>query len=231
MPEPTEDQRVLKCATPSTFIRYHDPKTDRVALGLDLATNCGYAYAVHRTPAAWEFNPWQMGVWDLAAGRYDTGGIIFLKLRRFLYEVNPALVFYEDVKYTPAEAITKFNAAQALARAATSAELIGALKMTLVAWCTDHKVDCTGVPIGTIKKLATGKGNANKELVIEACNQTFGTNFDPTAYKTTGADNVADAAWVLRTGLDEFGEAVIRNHKPVETVTVGPGPAEQRETF
>ena len=181
---------------------------EQLALGLDLGTACGYSFAILHPNGTWEFNPWFMGLWDLSSGRYDTGNIGFLRLRQFLHTVRPTIVWYEDVKFTPSEAVTRFNASRIIARAATSAELIGAFKQTLVLWCEDRDVHCTGIPIGTIKKRATGKGNANKEDMIRACNLEFQTNFDVESYHTTGADNVADAAWVLRTGLDELGDAI-----------------------
>ena len=35
---------------------------------------------------------------------------------------------------------------------------------TLTAWCEHHQIPYQGVPVGTIKKHATGKGNAGKEM-------------------------------------------------------------------
>ena len=39
---------------------------------------------------------------------------------------------------------------------------------TLTAWCEHHQIPYQGVPVGTIKKHATGKGNANKDQMISA---------------------------------------------------------------
>ena len=179
---------------------------DKVALGLDLGTNCGYAYSIIRPDGTWDFQPWYMGLWDLSTGRYDSGNLGFLRLRCFLTRVCPDIVFMEEVRYTPAEAVNRYNAARIVARAATSAELLGAFKQTVSLWCNDHDVHCAGIPIGTIKKRATGRGNANKTQMIEACNEEFQTNFDVEGYETTGVDNIADAAWVLRCGLEEYGD-------------------------
>jgi hypothetical protein len=181
--------------------------TDSVVLGLDLGTNCGYAIGLVRPNGDVDVEPWSMGLWDLSTGRYDTGNLGFLRLRRFLAMVSPTIVYYEDVKYTPEEAITRYNAARILARAATSSELIGAFKQTLCLWCEDHGAACLGIPIGTIKRMATGRGNANKEDMIRACNAKFRTNFDVETYSTTGADNVADAAFVLLAGIAELPPA------------------------
>ena len=146
---------VQRSKDPSRFILQHEPAEEhKIALGLDLGTLCGYAYAVCRPDGTWETNPWYMGLWDLSTGRYDTGNLGFLRLRCFLAEVRPSIVFYEDVKFTPSEAISKYNASRVMARAATSSELIGAFKQTLCLWCEDHGVHCTGIPIDTIKNIA-----------------------------------------------------------------------------
>lgn len=175
-----------------------------VALGLDFGLNCGYAYAIKRKDG-WYISPDYIGVLDLRTGRYDSGNLVFLRLRRFLDVVKPSVVFYEDVKFTPDRSL---SSAQALARAATSLELLASLRQTVVLWCEDHSVYCTGIPIGTIKKEATGKGNANKAQVVMACNKRFGTNFDPENLETNGHDNAADAAFVLACGLTEYGDSI-----------------------
>ena len=44
----------------------------------------------------------------------------------------------------------------------------GGLLATLTAWCERHQIPYQGVPVGTIKRKATGKGNAGKAEVIAA---------------------------------------------------------------
>ena len=55
---------------------------------------------------------------------------------------------------------------------------------TLTAWCEANEVPYEGVPVGTIKKHATGKGNAGKEEVVKAMKAKGHTPRD---------DNEADA--------------------------------------
>ena len=38
----------------------------------------------------------------------------------------------------------------------------------LTAWCEHHRIPYEGVPVGTIKRHVTGKGNADKQAVIAA---------------------------------------------------------------
>ena len=49
-----------------------------------------------------------------------------------------------------------------------AAHVYGGLMATLTAWCEAHGVAYAGVPVGTIKKHATGKGNADKAAMVAA---------------------------------------------------------------
>lgn len=179
-------------------------------LGLDLGTNCGYAFAHHRParPADPAKVRLTLGQWDLSAGPYDSGALRFVRLRQFLFALRPDAVFFEDVRFTPSGKVTKFNAGAILARAATSCEFFGALKATVAAWCEEAGVPCGSFPIQTIKKRATGRGNANKDMVIRAANELFDADLDPDGYESTGADNVADAAFCCLLGLEEYGRGL-----------------------
>lgn len=181
-----------------------DRDGSRLVLGLDLGSSCGYCYCHCRPGGRCEFRPEYVGILDLSAGSYDSGAIRFLRLRHFLAAIRPNLVVYENVKFTPSEALTKFSAARVMARAATSSELIGAFRATVVTWCEEHEVPCVGVGISEIKRRATGKGNAGKEAMIQACNQALGTDFDVESYESTGVDNCADAFWVCKLAVEQY---------------------------
>lgn len=49
-----------------------------------------------------------------------------------------------------------------------AAHAYGGFLATLTAWCEHHSIPYSGVPVGTIKRHATGKGNADKAAVIAA---------------------------------------------------------------
>lgn len=182
----------------SKFIK--DPKSI-TTLGLDFGLNCGFAYSVYsNTNKAWYIFPDSIGVYKLSTSRYESGSTAFLRLRDLCYTINPKYIFYEDIKFTPSFA-KDVNPAAVIARAATSAELLTSLRQTVLLWAEDNNIPCVGVPIGTIKKYATGKGRAKKEEVIQACNEKFNTNLDP---NDNGSDNAADAAFVLYAGLSEY---------------------------
>ena len=91
-----------------------------------------------------------------------------------------------------------------LARAATSCEFFGALKSTVCAWAEENGIPSGSFPIGTIKRRATGKGNANKSDMIKACNDMFRTEFDSENYETAGYDNAADSSFVCLLALERY---------------------------
>lgn len=186
--------------------RLKTPARANLVLGLDLGTSCGYCFAYMRDGQRLdpETLAMHLGQFDLSAGQYDSGAIRFVRLRQFLSVMEPDLIAFEDVKYTPAEKPNRFNAGAIVARAATACEWFGGLKATVAAWAEENGVPCTSFPIGTIKKRATGKGNANKADVIRACNALFGSDMDADDYEIAGYDNIADAAFVCLLALEQY---------------------------
>ena len=67
---------------------------------------------------------------------------------------------------------------------------------TLTAWAELRGVPYQGVPVGTIKRHATGKGNAPKEAMIAAARAK---GFAP------ADDNEADAIAILMWSIDSNG--------------------------
>ena len=60
---------------------------------------------------------------------------------------------------------------------------------TLTAWCEHHSIPYQGIPVGTIKRAATGRGNSGKLEMIQAA---IAAGFAPKD------DNEADAIHLLR---------------------------------
>jgi Holliday junction resolvasome RuvABC endonuclease subunit len=77
-------------------------------------------------------------------------------------------------------------------RGTAAAHTYGAFLGQLTAWCELHQVPYQGVPVGTIKKHATGRGNAGKDEVIAAMRAK---GFYP------ADDNEADALALLQWAL------------------------------
>ena len=49
-----------------------------------------------------------------------------------------------------------------------AAHIYGGLLGILTSWCEEHKIPYQGIGVGTIKKHATGRGNAGKPEMIAA---------------------------------------------------------------
>lgn len=78
-----------------------------------------------------------------------------------------------------------------------AAHSYGGYLAILTEWCELHKVPYQGVPVGTIKRHITGKGNANKDVVMGA---VIGMGFSPKD------DNEADALALLDYTMRNEGE-------------------------
>jgi hypothetical protein len=196
-----------KFRDPELFKRhYFATRADRpLVLGLDFGTTCGYCFSYLPAP---DFDPntldMYMGVLDLSSGSYDSGALRLVRLRQFLMIAQPAMIFYEDVKYTP-PGMGGMSPQAIIARAATSMEFLGSLRGVVAEFSESHNIPSTGVPIGVIKKRATGKGNANKQMMVEALNAHFSIAVDP---ESEEAANVADATFALLAGLDDYGKGI-----------------------
>jgi Holliday junction resolvasome RuvABC endonuclease subunit len=77
-----------------------------------------------------------------------------------------------------------------------AAHVHGGLLATLTAWCEQHSIAYQSVPVGTIKRFITGKGNANKQAVIDAVRAR---GFRP------ADDNEADAIAILLWAIETHG--------------------------
>jgi hypothetical protein len=118
-------------------------------LALDLGTTTGWALRGsdgHITSGSESFRP----------QRFEGGGMRFLRFKRWLTESS-----------SPATASTALHFEEVRRHVSTdAAHAYGGFLATLTAWCEHHQIPYQGVPVGTIKKHATGKGNAGKDDVI-----------------------------------------------------------------
>ena len=77
-----------------------------------------------------------------------------------------------------------------------AAHVYGGFLATLTAWCEAQSIPYQGVPVGTIKRFATGKGNADKQAMIAAMRER---GFEP------ADDNEADAIAILLWAIETKG--------------------------
>jgi len=162
------------CANPPTTT-----PMDRTLLAIDLGTTTGWALRSTEgliTSGTVSFRP----------SRYDGGGMRYLRFQNWLAEMDRlsgpiATIFYEEVRR----------------HAGTdAAHVFGGLLATLTAWAEMRGVPYQGVPVGTIKKHATGKGTASKAAMIAAAKAK---GFSP------ADDNEADATAILLWAIETRG--------------------------
>lgn len=127
-------------------------------LGIDLGTKCGWAIAEEGADVK------ESGTWSLARGRWDGGGMRFVAFRRNLDDLlfsegEPAQVKYESVRRH---------------LGVDAAHVYGGLQAILTEWCERHCIPYAGVPVQSIKKFATGKGNAKKDAMKVAAEAKWG---------------------------------------------------------
>ena len=147
-------------------------------LALDLGTTTGWALSVASTIAS--------GTVSFRPSRYDGGGIRYVRFRAWLEQLASdtgliTAVYFEEIRRHVG---------------ADAAHIYGGFLACLTAWCEDHHVAYQGVPVGTIKRFATGKGNADKDAVITAIRER---GFSPTD------DNEADALAILLWAIETKG--------------------------
>ena len=155
------------------------PPMHKRLTGLDLASSCGISFCDiipgHPVTGATIVG----GQWDLSLSNWDTNSLRLIRLKQFLSILEPDLLFYEEVKYVGQSAPPGANESTLtalVARAVSGAQVVHTMQAILITWAEERNIPCEAVPIGTLKKYATGRGNANKKEMIEACNEKFKTD-------------------------------------------------------
>ena len=147
-----------------------------VTLALDLGTTTGWAIKSRDSQIA-------HGFVSFKSQRFEGGGMRFLRFKHWLAEIKTMTgeinaVYFEEVRRHVG---------------VDAAHVYGGLMATLTTWCEHHRIPYQGVPVGTIKKHATGKGNAGKADVIAAMRALGHPVTD---------DNEADALAILHWAID-----------------------------
>ncbi len=145
-------------------------------LALDLGTQTGWALGVRDGSIT-------SGTECFKPQRFEGGGMRYLRFKRWLTEVKQAAggidaLFFEEVRRHAG---------------VDAAHAYGGFLATLTAWCEHHQIPYQGVPVGTIKKHATGKGNASKDEMMAAAIDRGCSPSD---------DNEADALALLHWAIE-----------------------------
>lgn len=145
-------------------------------LALDLGTKTGWALLGTRGDIV-------SGVAEFRPDRWHGGGMRFLRFQSWLDEIQRASGPVEQIYY---EQVRRHIGTDA-------SHIYGGWLAILGAWCELRGVPYAGVPVGTIKRHATGKGNADKAAMMAAATARGYSPAD---------DNEADALAILHLVLD-----------------------------
>lgn len=144
-------------------------------LALDLGTTTGWA-------SHDELGGIRSGSVRFKFSRFEGGGMRFVKFRAWLRDhLGVDREYSARVEAVYFEAVRRHIGVDA-------AHAYGGYLGHLTALCEEMSIPYSGVPVGTIKKSFTGKGNASKEEMIAECRRR---GFEP------ADDNEADAIAIL----------------------------------
>lgn len=144
-------------------------------LSLDLGTTTGWAISTRDgsiTSSTESFKP----------HRFEGGGMRFLRFKRWLTEVKASVDGLDAVYFEEVRRHAGVDAAHAY----------GGFMAHLAAWCEHHNIPYQGVPVATIKKHTTGKGNADKQAMMAAVRAR---GFAPNDHNE--ADAIALLLWAI----------------------------------
>jgi Holliday junction resolvasome RuvABC endonuclease subunit len=139
-------------------------------IGIDLGSKTGWAIQ--------DGGMLESGTEDFSPKRFESSGMRPIRFRNWLIEVidpTNTLIAYEEVRRH---------------KGTDAAHCYGGLMNILLMVCEEHGIPCEGIPVGTIKQHATGKGQASKELMIASAQAKF-------PEQKIHDDNQADALWIL----------------------------------
>ncbi len=154
-------------------------QTGNTLLALDLGTTTGWALRLgDRTILS--------GIQTFRPGRFEGGGMRYLRFTDWLVETA---MLAHGIRRVVFEEVRRHAGTDA-------AHVYGGFLGTLSSWCEEHEVPYEGVPVGTIKRFATGKGNADKAAMVAAVRAR---GFNPVD------DNEADAIALLLWATDPQG--------------------------
>lgn len=151
---------------------------------LDLGTKTGWAFTRFEKDGKSSI---LSGRENFNVGRYESSGIRFVKFGEFLHKVSIRTDIYEETIFYFEEVRRHMGV--------DAAHVYGGFMAVLQSFCIENDYQYHGVPVGTIKKHATGKGNASKEEMIEEMRKKGHDVLD---------DNQADALALMHFVLDKF---------------------------
>jgi len=173
---------VKTCPIRQTEKKARTDNMNTIILALDLGTQTGWALACRDgsiTSGSQSFKP----------QRFEGGGMRFLRFKRWLTDIKQCNDGIDQVVFEEVRRHVGVDAAHAY----------GGFMGQLTAWCEHHQIPYQGIPVGTIKKHATGKGNASKDEMVASVR---------TRGHSPADDNEADAIALLYLAREMAAEGV-----------------------
>ena len=169
-------------------------------LSLDLGTTTGWALRGRDGSIV-------SGSESFKPQRFEGGGMRYLRFIRWLTEIAIDVDAVRSAPSTPSKAFILEPDKEAVLldqivfeevrrhAGVDAAHAYGGFMSQLTAFAERHAIPYEGVPVGTIKKHATGKGNAGKPLMMAAMQ---GLGYNPVD------DNEADALALLHYAIERY---------------------------
>ena len=148
-------------------------------LGFDLGSKCGWAFSAAAGA------PVHSGLLNTTPTRFESQGMRAIKFER---GINALIATWEP-KIVAFERVHRHSSTIA-------GQVWGMYSSLLMKVCDECGVPYEGYSVQEIKKYATGRGNANKELMIKAATRRW-----PDQDILT--DDVADALHIMALGLSK----------------------------
>lgn len=140
-------------------------------MSLDIATETGYCTSV------------TSGTWKLGPKKDESKGMRLIRFKGKLKEVCDIL----KIKMIVFEQVAMYGKFPNL----VAAEMVGVLKL----FCEENSIEYKSYPPTVIKKFGTGKGNANKDMMVQAAQK----------YKPgITSDDEADAVILYHFALEDL---------------------------
>lgn len=149
-------------------------------LAIDPGTSCGWAIRDSH-------GLWMSGVWNLAPPRGSSPGTRYLYL---LARLNEILSSVGSLDLVAVE--------QAHNRGGAATEYANGVVTHVQSWCAERGIEHAKIHSRNAKKLATGKGNASKDEMVDAARAKW------PGY-TFASDDECDARWIAEAAMKEYG--------------------------
>ncbi len=132
----------------------------------------------------WAISNTEYGIWDLKTRKDESMGMKLIRLKSKLNEIHSL----EKIDIVVYERPGGFHTNSIIHQS----KLIAVIET----WCEENRIEYRAYSSTEIKKFATGKGNANKEKMIEYAKSKLGY--------LGNDDNEADALWLLNLCKDSL---------------------------